>query len=221
LAHDLKNYLAPLKLRVELLFVNAERAGRTHDGSHAAIALHQIDRVTKLIEDLLDASRIEQGLFTVHPQPTDLLALIQAEAETLSTPETHVQVRGPLVRAMVDPDRIRQAIHNLLSNALQHAPGQPVEIELRMERRDHVPWVFITVTDRGAGIPEARWTQIFECFSGSKSGGLGLGLYLARQIARSHGGDIVLDTTYKQGARFEFSVPLGHPNQPQPAGAAA
>src|SRR5207248_7179487 len=94
-----------------------------------------------------------------------------------------------------DPARIRQAIENLLANALKHSPdGVPVEIEVAREKREDGAWAVISVKDGGPGIPSDLRPRLFTRFaSGPNSTGLGLGLYLAHNIARAHGGALTLD----------------------------
>jgi signal transduction histidine kinase len=108
---------------------------------------------------------------------------------------------------MADPDRLRQAVGNLLANALRHAPGSRIVAEVS-SIEDEGRWAAITVSDEGPGISSDLRPRLFERFTvGGKSHGLGLGLYLVRQIAEAHGGQVSLDERYQNGARFRVMIP--------------
>jgi two-component system OmpR family sensor kinase len=127
LAHDLGNYLTPLLGRVQILHRRATREGRTREVQDALMLQQGLQRLQQLIADLLDVGRIEQGVFTVARQPVNLSDLAHEAASALQTPQFRVEIHAPdeLV-VMVEPNRIRQAIENLLSNARRHAPGSPM-----------------------------------------------------------------------------------------------
>lgn len=229
-AHDLRNYLTPLKARIDLMYLRARKSRRAADIEDAQVASREIRRLSGFIGNLLDVSRIEQGMFTLSLQPAELMALVQDTAEALSTPRTPIEVRLPeRISEMivnVDPERIRQALENLLANALRFSPpGTPVIVSLvpHAGAGDNVPpqveglnrvvedarWVAIVVADRGPGIPEDVLPRLFTRFAaGSGSPGLGIGLYIASEIARAHGGRLAVDSTPGQGTRFFLMLPL-------------
>jgi signal transduction histidine kinase len=109
-----------------------------------------------------------------------------------------------------DPVRLRQAVENLLSNAIQHSPeGVPATMTLRRETRESREWALIHVHDQGPGIsPEALPTLFNRFEKGNGSSGLGLGLYLARGIAEAHGGTLLVESELNQGSSFYLSLPL-------------
>ena len=114
---------------------------------------------------------------------------------------------------MADADRLRQALENLLGNALRHSPeGMPVIVEVTTERRENTTWAVITVQDAGPGIAPDLLPRLFTRFaSGGNTKGLGLGLYLARGIAIAHGGTLTADAIPSKGASFRLALPLLRP----------
>lgn len=214
LAHDLKNYLVPIQGRLQLLQRRARREERARDLQDLDALARAVARFGRVIADLLDAGRLAQGLFTVSPQPLDLAALAQEAAAALDGDGASIRVRAPEeVVVSADPDRVRQALENLLANALKHSPaGAPVELDVAAEARADGAWVVLTVADGGPGIPPAVRPRLFERFGrGPGSAGLGLGLYLARRIAAAHGGALTADEDTGGGACFRLALPAAGP----------
>lgn len=210
LAHDVGNYLAPLRARVELIRRRADRAKAADDQRDAEAALASIDGLARLTADLLDASRLDQGLFTLRVQPLDVMRLVEEVVEAARTPANPFQVRGPEEFVLIgDPDRLRQALANLVANALKHSPpGGAVTVEVERQTREDGSWALVSVSDQGPGVPPHLMPRLFERFArGPGSSGLGLGLYLARQIALAHGGTLEVHSEPGKGARFVLSVP--------------
>lgn len=181
---------------------------------------------TKLIEDLLDVSRIVQQRFEIAPEPCDLRALIQQAIVRLQPQiernglqlETDLQpCPDPLP---LDPTRILQVISNLLVNAIQFTPrGGRVTLRLM----DAPTQVQIQVSDTGQGITPEYLPYIFERFRQADSspvryqGGLGLGLFLVRSIVEAHGGTVVADSPgANRGATFTLTLPKGETTEPSP-----
>jgi signal transduction histidine kinase len=221
LAHDLRNLLAPLSGRLQLLRRRAEREGRSRDREDSAAALQGLARLERLIADLLDSQRLEAGIFALEPAPTDLAALVRETVAAAGGDTVPVEVAAPgelVVRA--DPARLRQALENLLGNAVKHSPpGVPVTVALAIEEREGQRWAVVTVADRGPGIASALLPRLFDRFvKGDGSGGLGLGLYLARGIAAAHGGTLDAESTPCQGARFRLALPVEDPARATGAG---
>jgi signal transduction histidine kinase len=211
LAHDLRAPLAPLMGRIDLILRRAQREGQLAYQKDAEAALRVVNRLQRMITDLLDTARLDQGRFAVAPQPMDLACLAQETANTLRTAAADIAVRAPeelVVEA--DPTRIRQALENLLSNARRYSPdGVPVILEVREERRADGTWAVVTVQDAGPGIPPDLLPRLFARFgAGASSKGLGLGLHLARGIAEAHGGRLTVDSTPGKGASFRLALPV-------------
>jgi signal transduction histidine kinase len=210
LAHDLRNFVAPIGARLNLVRARAARDARKADVKDADAALAALRRLGGMIGDIMDAARIEQGIFGVRTQPLDLAELTRDVAGMLSTPDHAVEVAAstePLVAA--DPDRLRQCLENVITNAVQHSPdGAPVTITLWTEPRDGVPWARLEVRDEGPGIAPDVLPHIFDRFvSSRRSAGLGLGLYLARRIVEAHGGELSVDAAVAKGACFTLRLP--------------
>lgn len=210
LAHDLRNYLQPLHMRLELLRLRAQRDGRADDAADAEGASKSVLRLGGLVSEILDVARIDQGVFQLFPETVDLGLLVSDTVAMLSTPEHPVALtlqEGPPIMVQADPGRLRQCIENVIANALQKSPARaPVSVFVTARMRD----ARVDVQDEGPGIPEDILPHLFERFvSGSRrQGGLGLGLYLAKRIAAIHGGDLTVESAPGRGARFTLSVPL-------------
>jgi two-component system, OmpR family, sensor kinase len=211
LAHDLRGPLTPLKGHADVIRRRAQRDGHAANLQSAEAMLRVVGRLQRMIEDLMDTARLEQGLFTLAPAEADLAALARETAATLRTDSADIVVRAPEeLCGEVDPARIRQALENLLNNARQHSPdGAPIRVEVTAEPRADGRWAVLTVQDAGPGIAPDLLPKLFTRFGGGpRSTGLGLGLYLARGIADAHGGSLTVDTTPGTGARFRLALPL-------------
>lgn len=175
-------------------------------------------RLGQLVEALLDVSRIATGKLKLNAEDFDLADAAREVVERLSDSakaaacELSLQVDGP-VPGRWDRLRIEQVLTNVLSNAIKYAAGRPIEVSLAREPDT----AFVEVRDRGPGIPEGEISRIFERFERAASarhyGGMGLGLYVARQITEAHGGTIVASNLAEGGARFTIRLPLGPQNE--------
>jgi two-component system OmpR family sensor kinase len=208
LAHDFRNFLAPLRGRLEVLGRRARREGHERYLRDSEELVRTVDRLDRLVRDLLDTARLEQGLFTVSLQPVDLVALVRQTIADLARGEGSVEIRAAHDELVVfaDPLRLRQALENLLSNAFKVQPaGEAVVVELD----DRESCATVTIQDRGPGIPADLLPRLFQRFGrGAGSAGLGLGLYLARGVAEAHAGSIEVDAPPGRGARFTLRLPL-------------
>ncbi|WP_437652388.1 GAF domain-containing sensor histidine kinase [Sorangium sp. So ce1182] len=221
LAHDLRNYLSPLLSRLELLHRRAEIEGRPNDVRDLDRASESVAQLGHLISDLLDVGRLEQGLFEIVPMSMDLAALAQDVARALGTPSVEVRVEGPpeLVVA-ADRARLRQALENLVSNAIKHSPaGKWVIIKLSSELQAGTEYAHVDVVDHGSGVPPELLPRIFDRFvTGGSASGIGLGLYLASRIAAAHGGSLTVNSPPGNGATFRLTLPVsGPPDHPEKA----
>lgn len=213
LAHDLGNLIAPIKGRIDLVQRRALREGRERDRQDMAAAALAVDRLMLLMRDLLDSSRLEQGLFALETHPADLAELIRDTGAALATPQTRVCVEAPQELVLtLDASRIRQALENLVGNAIKHAPaGTPVTISVTVDPASDqaAAWAEVTIADKGPGIPPELLPRLFDRFvRGPDSTGLGLGLYLASRIAEAHGGTLTADSEPSAGTRFTLALPF-------------
>jgi signal transduction histidine kinase len=210
LAHDLRNYMTPVRGRIAMLYQRAQHEQREQDMRLAASATQALERMERLIATVLDTARLERAFFALIIQPVDLVLLARQTAELLQTDDIPIMLELP-ESAIYDGDgeRLGQVLHNLLSNAIQHSPShETVTLRLAVETCDDGTWMLVTVCDRGAGIPPEVLPRIFERFaSGPGSAGLGLGLYLARGIAEAHGGTLTVQSSSSAGTCFELALP--------------
>ncbi len=211
LAHDLRAPLTALKGRVLMLQMRARQDGHQAYLQEAAAMQRATNRLERMIADLMDTARLEQGIFTLTPTVVDLAALARETAATLQTEGNEIVVRAPAaLAAEVDPDRARQVLENLLENARRHSPkGVAVILEVGTEVHEDGNWAVVTVRDFGPGIAPELLPNIFARFAaGRGTKGLGLGLYLARGIAEAHGGTLTVSSSPGEGATFRFALPL-------------
>lgn len=209
LAHDLRGLLAPVAMRLDLIR-RRDRPEPSRDRDDAEAALRSLHRVKRVISDLLDVARIDQGLFRLDLGPVNLGGLAAEVGCTLATPAHPIQVEASdEVVVLADPERLRQCLENLLGNAIQHSPPEaPIQVVVALENRAAGAFGRVEIQDQGPGIPPEILPRIFERFAaGARTSGIGLGLYLAHRIAAAHGGDLAVESPPGQGARFELAVP--------------
>ncbi len=216
-SHELRTPCTSLRLGIEALLRHA-RAGKLDRMPAPLIErlLETSDRQSKhllhLIDRLLDVSRLEAGHLDLELDEVDLTALTREAAGELR--EELARTGGSLVveaerpvRGSWDRARLRQVVTNLLGNALKYGAGKPVRV--RVHGDDLSAW--LCVEDRGIGIPEERQPHVFERFERAVSsrhyGGLGLGLYIVRQIVEAHGGSITLESHPGEGSTFRVMLP--------------
>jgi two-component system OmpR family sensor kinase len=211
MAHDLGNMLTPIKGRLDLLERRARREGQVDYERELLIIKQSVVRVRRLMTDLLDVTRLRQGLFTLEVQAFDLVEMLSDLVSIWSTPEHAIHLHAPdslLVTA--DPSRIQQALENLVSNATTHAEGRTaVHITVNEEQHNDGPWVAVTVSNQGPPIPRELLATLFLPFAkGEQSQGMGLGLYLAERIAHAHHGRLTVRTeTRPPTTHFVLSWP--------------
>jgi signal transduction histidine kinase/ActR/RegA family two-component response regulator len=215
-SHELRNPLAPILTWTQLL-----RSG-TLDPEKTARALEVIERnvnsQTRLIDDLVDVSRVVAGKFRLDVRPIDLVPVIRSAAESLSPASTAKQIRVQLVlderTGMVtgDSERLQQVMSNLISNAIKFTPKEG-SVQVVLQRAEsHVE---IVVSDTGIGIDPVFLPHMFEPFRQGTGGpmrrhaGLGLGLSIVRHIVELHGGEIFASSGgLNLGSKFTVKLPL-------------
>jgi signal transduction histidine kinase len=164
-----------------------------------------------MVTELLDVARIDAGIFAVSPQMIDLVNLTEEVAASFQPMHPTITLRLPdELPVQADPGRIAQVIQNLVSNAVHHSPDSaPIVIGAGIERRDDGTWAVVSLHDEGPGIPHEQLPQLFTRFAaGPHSPGLGIGLYLARQITEAHGGTLSVESAPGKGSSFWLSLPL-------------
>jgi len=175
------------------------------------------DRVTRLITELLDISRIDAGRLEVRKQPVDVPAAIRRHIERFVAsgfdPGRFVLDgdEATLPEVWADPDRLDQILSNLMENAVRHGQGT-VSLNVVPAGRDGDESIAVTVGDEGEGIAPEHYPMIFTRFwHGSRRGSTGLGLYVVRGLVEAHGGKISVGRAKAGGAEFHFTLPAGAP----------
>jgi PAS domain S-box-containing protein len=220
-SHELRTPLTSLKLRAERLYQSVVRSsgnaeplpddGRLeHD---AGAALTQVLHMARMVDVLLDVSRISEGRLTLDRDELEIGPLIAGVVDRLKEPAStakspiRVEIRDTAI-ARWDRFRIEQVMTNLLSNAIKYGAGKPVDVVV--ERNDGK--ARIVVTDRGPGIEVEHHGRLFERFArfapARHYGGFGLGLWIARVIVEAHGGNIGVESRVGEGASFFVDLPL-------------
>jgi PAS domain S-box-containing protein len=216
-SHELRTPLTPLKLHIQQLIRTLTREAKAGTGQERILKMvdvsnRQIERLTKLIDDLLDISRINSGKLKLNLEDFDLMACLHEVtsrfSEQLEIAGCALELRGPdKLPVHWDQFRTEQVILNLLTNAVRYAPGKPVIIEVSA----HQGMVELTVLDHGIGIAKEDQARIFRRFeravSSNHFGGLGLGLYIVAQILDAQGGGISVDSNPGEGSKFIVSLP--------------
>jgi signal transduction histidine kinase len=195
-----------------------DRAAREQDLRQLAQIVNQSDRLTALVNDLLDVSRLQSGRFEFHPETADLAVVVRGVVEAsraLSTTHRLLLHAPKTLPGMFDRLRIEQVLTNLMSNAVKYSPAD-TEIVVTLDMVE--PQVArIAVQDQGPGLPPEEQAQLFERYfrgaavRGNPRSGLGLGLFISRQIVELHGGEIHVDSRPGEGSTFAFTLPLDRP----------
>lgn len=216
-SHELKTPMTALQLNLQGLRRQATGAQATGTSppmlEKVDKAIGHVQRLVRLVDELLDVTRITAGRLELQVEPSDLSEIAKEVAERLSDQATRAgcPIKLSAERRLVgswDRLRIEQVIVNLLSNAFRYAPGAPVE--LRVEEADGR--AKISVHDGGPGIAPPDQARIFERFERAsrsrRHGGLGMGLYITREIARAHGGGVSVSSSPGNGCQFVVDLPL-------------
>jgi signal transduction histidine kinase len=212
IAHELAQPLTNISTSAQLLG-REKMSAETKERARITI-LSETQRLTRLVQDLFDATRLAAGRFEVRLTNCDLAAIVREQVDLaggMSDLHTiRLELEEGVFAARCDRDRIAQVLSNVLTNSTKYTPGGTVRVQLRADAVRAV----IRVIDEGPGIPPDRLEAIFEPHvrlvgteAGSKNGS-GLGLYIARGIVEAHGGQIWADNAEGGGAVFVISLPL-------------
>ena len=216
LAHELRNPLAPIRNSVQFLRMSAKDPSASEHA--AAIIDRQVNHLVRLVDDLLEVSRITRGKIELRKEPVDLAAIIGSAVETsgplIEAARHRLNISLPAQPVMLEADAVRvsQVISNLLNNAAKYTEaGGQIWLETRMESRE----VVISVRDTGIGIPAGMLPKVFEMFTQvdrsvtRSQGGLGIGLTLSRSLVEMHGGTIkACSEGTGLGSEFIVRLPL-------------
>jgi signal transduction histidine kinase len=214
LGHDLRNPLAAIDMAVGVL---RQRATRAHDDSTMRVLDRMKSssrRMSRMIEQVLDLTRCRiGGGLAVNPGPMDLGHTLTGIVNELrmAHPSRSIVLRCPSLQGTWDRDRLEQVFSNLIANAIHYGTAEkPVTIDARQENGA----VLVEVHNEGEPIPEELGAQLFNPFRrggrdsrAAKTAGLGLGLYISREIAVAHGGGLEAQSSSSEGTTFRVSLP--------------
>lgn len=220
-AHELKTPITNLRGYTQLVnrqlakdkVLNAERVERA-----MTVINQQATKLARLVDQLLDVTRLEVGRFELQKQVCDITALVESVITNIQvTTSEHTLTLHADAPVMVEIDtlRIEQVVNNLLNNAIKYSPkGGQIDIEVKTIE---AAWVQFSVSDQGIGIESEHRAYIFERFyqahPGDRTVGVGLGLYVSRQIIESHNGQIEAEFPASGGTRFVVTLPVTAANK--------
>lgn len=222
-AHELRTPMTSIKGALGLLLGGAAGPLSADAREILEIALHNSDRLVRLVNDILDVTRLETGRMAMKREPVEVSQVVQRAAAELAAyaSERGVNVTLDLApglpQAMADPDRLEQVLVNLLSNAIKFSESGTT-VTVRTRRRRGQLWV--QVIDQGRGIPRDQLHRVFEKFHRVESPGFrripgtGLGLAICKEIVEAHGGRIWAESELGKGSVFTFTLPVEAP-EPQ------
>ena len=210
-SHELRSPLTSVKGYTSLLLNRWDRLADDQKRMMLEQVNHDADRVTRLITELLDISRLETGRLVLRRQMVDLSALAQTVVEkvVMEYPDLDVTLQFPetLPAPYADPDKVEQVLSNLVENACKY--GSPTGLLVAGELADRQ--VAVYVTDNGDGIPAEDIPRVFDKFfrrAEGKPTGSGLGLWISRGLVEAHGGRLSATSIPGQGTTFRFTLPL-------------
>jgi signal transduction histidine kinase len=214
-SHELRTPLAAVRLNVETLLLRARREPLSRETLVTKLegTGRQVTRLAELVDRILDVSRIEAGVLTLERRDCDLADELRGAVAELE-PEraqagSRISVEAPAtLLAHLDVTRVRQALRNLVHNALKYGEGRPVSVNLAARDGN----AEVRVADQGIGIAAEDQARIFERFTRAAGArhyqGLGVGLFIAREVARAHGGALSVDSVAGAGSTFTLELPL-------------
>jgi PAS domain S-box-containing protein len=213
-AHELRTPVSAFSLLLQLTQKKLEQ-GTPVEMPILARMRKQVDRISELVVELMDVSRLERGVLNLKLKKTDVVSMIAACLDDfrLRAPNRTLHFNKPdhSIEITIDALRINQVISNLIDNALKYSfEDSPIEVSIKTTSA----FLVVSVKDQSHGITEEKQKDLFAPFSrGSdeltdKSGGLGLGLFISREIVTLHGGTIGVKSTIGEGSTFYFELPL-------------
>ena len=216
-SHELRTPLATIKGYSTMILDYFSKLTSDETKEYLRSIDNSTDRLAKLVDNLLDTSRLEAGLLNLEKMPVSMNQLIQGVAAEASIRDSqhHILVmKGKkLPKANIDAKRIRQVLDNLIDNATKYSPPN-TEIMISAEQSGNE--LLISVTDQGPGIPTEELSNIFDrmyrieqrVYSGAN--GMGLGLYICQRLVAAHGGRIWAESTIGQGSTIKFTLPINN-----------
>lgn len=210
-SHELRSPLTSVKGYTSLLLNRWERLADDQKKMMLAQVHHDADRVTRLVTELLDISRLETGRLVLRRQLVDVVELATTVVEKLGVEYEGLACRLDFApdfpRLYADPDKVEQVLTNLVENAAKYASAQDVQVVGRVADG----YASVAVHDRGEGIPAADLPRVFTKFfrrDHGKPTGSGLGLWISRGLVEAHGGTLTAASREGEGSTFTFTLPV-------------
>lgn len=224
ISHELQSPISIIKGYADILSEDVGKLSPAEMREKLSVIQDEADRLRKMVDKLLHASRIQAGGMRLRIEPVDLRRLIKKVVHKMAgLSDKHrilVDIPRHLPPVQADYEQLQEVLLNLLDNALKYSPlGGTVTVSARQEGND----IVVSVTDQGIGISEKDRERIFQRFARLDSRfvrqvkGAGLGLYICKAIVEAHGGRIWAEAVDGGGSRFSFSLPLRRPSVLQPA----
>jgi PAS domain S-box-containing protein len=213
-SHELRTPLTSIYGFAETLLRRDIEFGEPERRTFLGFIASESERLTRIVDALLNVARLDTGDLQVSLEPTDVGAVVADAVSTVESAQANghrfeVDVEGESLRAQADPDKLRQVLEQLVANAVKFSPGGGL---VRVEARRRREGVEISVADEGVGIPASQRERIFSKFSrGGDNGpptGTGLGLFIAQGLVSAMGGRIWVDSEEGRGSRFTFELPV-------------
>jgi signal transduction histidine kinase len=216
ISHELRTPLGFIKGYVTTLMREDAEWDPEKRSEFLQIIDDEADRLTELIDNLLDSSRLETGILSMTIEPTKIAPVVRDSINRIQGVHQEMKITSELNPDLpivaIDSTRIAQVLNNMLSNAYKYAPGSDVVIRCQPQEN----MILVEVKDNGPGIPPEHLAHLFERFyrvpSNSTARGTGLGLYISRKIIEAHGGEIGVMSELGVGTRFYFTIPAADPN---------
>jgi len=217
-AHQLKNPISVLYGYLEVLL--SEEIGKLNkkQKEYLTDALKNVEVISKIVKDLLDVSRIEEGKYEIKPRETDLVKICREVINSLSSwakaSNCEIVFKKPakLPKVYVDSSKIYYVIENLISNAIMYKSSGPAQVVIELKRKGNK--VLFSCKDNGIGIPKKDFKKVFSKFYRSEEAvvlnpsGTGLGLYISKAIIQLNGGEIWFERNKDKGMTFYFTLPI-------------
>jgi PAS domain S-box-containing protein len=210
-SHELRSPLTSVKGYTSLLLNRWERLADEQKRMMLEQVHHDADRVTRLVTELLDISRLESGRLHLRRQMVDVPALVSEVTGKvrMTEPQLDVTVHFPpnFPRVLADPDKVEQVLTNLVENAAKYASPKGMTVAGTVGDGE----VTVAVSDRGDGIPPSDLHRVFSKFfrrAETRPTGSGLGLWISRGLVEAHGGQLVAESVVGHGSTFRFTLPI-------------
>ncbi len=219
-SHELRSPLTSVKGYTSLLLNRWDRLADEQKLMMLEQVHHDADRVTRLVTELLDISRLESGKLVLRPQMVDLSKLVVVVVDKVRMIEAEVRAEidfdENFPQVYADPDKIEQVLTNLVENAAKYADPKGVRVLGRLG----VGEVSVAVVDQGEGIPESDLPRVFTKFfrrAETRPTGSGLGLWISRGLVEAHGGRLGVESRVGEGSTFRFTLPTAIPEELLPS----